>query len=316
MLTATSAAAQSLTGCTNHANGYCINMLDDGCPSGYYVSYSGCSFLEQCCYIPDSHLPATTPHPGVSNSSCGVSNYHQGNKIVGGTETFIEKYPWQISLQFDGFHTCGGTIISDTWILTAAHCIVEQTPPVYTWEFTVVAGSSIQSVTSYSSNRYSVAKVIHHPGYVKNVRNDIALVKLSTPLILTGAQKKPICLADPGDDFSGQVCVATGWGSTAEGLHSQTYLREVDLPIITHSLCTYYLGTLDDKTVCAGQRTGGKDTCQGDSGGPLICQNSQGVWKQIGIVSYGIGCARPTYYGVYTDVSKFRSWIQSTIATN
>jgi secreted trypsin-like serine protease len=307
-----SAAAQSHATCSNIPNGYCISLLDDTCPTGSYVSYSGCATLEQCCYIPETEVTA----PPSTTSSCGVPDYNHDDKIVGGTETIIEKYPWQVSIQFSGYHTCGGSIINDRWILTAAHCIWEQEQPVYANQFSIVAGSSNQEQYSTYENYYSVDYVIPHQQYIKNTRNDIALIKVSSPIDLTGSSKKTICLPDRDDDFTGQVCVATGWGQMqfGEDEPSATLLREVDLPVVSHALCTHYIGEVDSNNICAGPRVGGKDTCQGDSGGPLTCKSSQGVWKQAGIVSYGPGCALPNAFGVYTEVSKFTDWIRDVMS--
>lgn len=295
-------------------------MLTDDCPSGTYVSYSGCGFLEQCCYVPASNnvvtsRPTTSSPTSSQHTQCGVTSYSSLHKIVGGSQTTIEKYPWQVSIHWLSQHECGGSIISDRWILTAAHCILELPVVAYTSQFSIIAGSTSQNYYA-TNNYYKAIQIMTHPGYVKSTRNDIALIKVDRVIDFSGNKKKPVCLADPGDDFSGQVCVATGWGQIREGdnVDAETYLREVSLPVISHSMCTFYMGSFDSNVMCAGQRMGGKDTCQGDSGGPLVCQTSQGIWKQAGIVSTGVGCAQVEEFGFYTEVSKFRSWIQDTMS--
>ncbi|BFZ14226.1 hypothetical protein BsWGS_17265 [Bradybaena similaris] len=298
--------------CTNHPSGYCVNIYQEYCPAGTESSDSGCGYNEKCCYVPD-------PASGVAgtNAQCGVPDYNPPFKIVGGTQTVIEKYPWQVSIQYRDYHTCGGTIISDRWVLTAAHCILERQQPIAINQFTVVAGSTNQESFSFVANYYTSVQIITHPQYLKNVRNDLALIKVNKAFDFTGRLKKPICLPNSGEVFTGQNCVATGWGATTgvEALqHSMMYLREVNLPIVSRTTCQYYVGSLDSNNICAGLTTGGIDTCQGDSGGPLVCKNSQGVWKQAGIVSYGRGCAEAHTFGVYTEVAKFKSWIQDVIS--
>ncbi|KAH9509655.1 Transmembrane protease serine 3 [Bulinus truncatus] len=305
--------------CSTHSSGYCSPM-STGCPAGYYLSLSGCGFLEYCCYLNPfdtpgavtTHSPATTHATSVGGSQCGVTEYN-GFKIVGGHTTTITKYPWQVSIRQDGYHICGGTLINNQWVLTAAHCVTEDNTVLYASQFSVVVGST-SSYTSSTSHIFSVSNILYHSGYVKNTKDDIALMKLTRAVNLNDRDIQHVCLPSPNEDFSGQVCVATGWGDLVEG-DNQTpdQLHEVNLPIVNQQLCAYYMGHFDSGLLCAGNTLGGVDTCQGDSGGPLVCQRN-GVWKIAGVVSHGVGCARKGYYGFYTDVAKYTSWIQGTVS--
>ncbi|KAK0067733.1 transmembrane protease serine 3 [Biomphalaria pfeifferi] len=307
--------------CSTHSSGYCISM-SIGCPAGYYVSYSGCGFLEYCCYLNPFDTDVGTTHPTVSHvgttvssvgsGHCGVTEYNSGFKIVGGSQTTITKYPWQVSIRVNGYHMCGGSLINDHWVLTAAHCVTDDKETIYMNQYSIVIGTSSSSTNSYS-HIYSVSNILYHSGYIKNTKDDIALIKLSRAANLADRDIQHVCLPDPNEDFSGQVCVATGWGDTYEGENNTPeILREVNLPIISHQLCSYYMGRFEAGIICAGNRLGGVDTCQGDSGGPLVCQRN-GVWKVAGVVSNGVGCARQNQFGFYTEVSKYISWIQGTI---
>ena len=106
-----------------------------------------------------------------------------------------------------------------------------------------------------------------------------------------------------------------GWGLTAENGLTSTHLREVTVPVVTNAVCSAGYAsdgiTIADTMLCAGSAQGGKDSCQGDSGGPIAIKDTNGTWKQIGVVSFGIGCARPNKYGVYTRVSEFIDWINA-----
>jgi len=302
-----------LHSCTNHPEGFCIDQTQFECPAGWMWSYSGCGFLEKCCY-PQAGAAHTTAAPAgghVSASSCGISSVQPGlNKIVGGEATTIEAHPWQISLRENGYHICGGTLVAANWVMTAAHCVEDVHN---SRSITILAGST--SSTHYSRSQvHSVSRILMHAEYGNSDGHDIAMLKLSTSVDLTDPKTRAICLAEPGDSFQGKVCVASGWGYMREDAHTVTTLRHVALPVISNSLCDYYMYGVHDKIICAGQQQGGKDTCQGDSGGPLVCQSSDGSWKQAGIVSTGVGCARRNKFGFYTAVSQFNGWVKSVMS--
>ncbi|KAF5281705.1 hypothetical protein FQA39_LY17726 [Lamprigera yunnana] len=222
-----------------------------------------------------------------------------GTKIVGGENALINDFPHQVSLQFGGRHICGGSIVSSDAILTAAHCVVEGSSVSY----------SVRYGTSYQNSMGTVVAVStlkSHPYYNDYTSDsDIAIVKLRRTIIFSSVAQGISITAAPHTNYD--EAVVTGWGALTEGGSSPFKLQAVKLKLIPHIVCsTYYYGAISGRMICYGYQFGGKDSCQGDSGGPLI---SGGV--QIGVVSWGNGCARPNFPGVYTDVYKLRDFVLS-----
>ncbi|XP_011501548.1 PREDICTED: trypsin-7-like [Ceratosolen solmsi marchali] len=227
-------------------------------------------------------------------------------RIVGGYETSIEKHPYQVSLQYRNDHICGGSIISSDWIVTAGHCVATYMNLRYL---------SVKAGTTSLKDPGQVAKVqiiIAHENYTRrSTDNDIALLRLEAPLEL-GPTVGPIEL--PPLDGEHERCLffcdkatVTGWGVLESKGKPADRLRAVAVPLVSNAQCAklYEPRPITERMLCAGHvYFGGKDACQGDSGGPLVQGN-----KLIGIVSWGLGCAKPYYPGVYTRVTAFRSWI-------
>ncbi|XP_076241296.1 trypsin-1 [Calliopsis andreniformis] len=222
-------------------------------------------------------------------------------RIVGGEETTIEKAPYQVSLQTNGRHFCGGSIISANWVLTAGHC-TSYSPSSYR----IRAGST--NVNGGSVHR--VSQVIRHKNYGSSDRgiplNDIALLRVVEPFQLNNQRKAVSLYSGNAETLVGKNGMISGWGDTKNGL--PTKLRKVDVPLISKQSCNnaYRIyGGIPEGQICAGFMKGGKDSCQGDSGGPLVVNG-----QLVGVVSWGIGCAEPNYPGVYTSVSYYRRWIK------
>ncbi|KAH8418668.1 hypothetical protein KR222_009239, partial [Zaprionus bogoriensis] len=224
-------------------------------------------------------------------------------RIVGGTATTISSFPWQISLQRSGSHSCGGSIYSANIIVTAAHCLQS------------VSASSLQvrAGSSYWSSGGVVSKVAafrNHEGYnARTMINDIAIIRLSSSLSFSSTIKA-ISLAS-SNPANGAAAAVSGWGTLSSGASSlPSQLQFVNLNIVSQSKCassTYGYGSQIKSTmICA--YSSGKDSCQGDSGGPLV---SGGVL--VGVVSWGYGCAYANYPGVYADVAVLRSWVISVV---
>jgi len=238
------------------------------------------------------------------------------HRIVGGTVAEKGSVPHQISLQMSGSHICGGSIINDQWIVTAAHCaeLAEAA------DYSIRAGLHNVRFPEEDSQLVQVALNFYHEDYDGGVYlNDVAVMKLATPLNLGEEfRTRAIELAATGFSATGN-CNVTGWGRVASGGALPAELRTVTVPIVSDAVCNErYNGAgydIYDSMICAGIEEGGKDSCQGDSGGPLVVDGPNGPILS-GIVSWGIGCAEPDYPGVYTEVAYFTEWINAKIAAN
>ena len=238
------------------------------------------------------------------------------SKIVGGLVAPDGAYPWQVSLTASWIadpaqgHFCGGSIYNSKWIVTAAHCVIDNQAR----DIHVIAGTN--KLTAVSP-RLNIRRIIVHRAYNKPKEhdNDVALLELLRPLtfndkiqsieLLSPADEKR--LADPGKQLT-----VTGWGATQEGGSSVRDLRFVDIPAVSRDTCDSrpsYYRQITDNMLCAGKAIGGKDSCQGDSGGPLITDKASGPVRLAGIVSWGDGCAQFAKYGVYTRVARYNEWI-------
>ncbi|XP_053308617.1 transmembrane protease serine 4 isoform X2 [Spea bombifrons] len=233
---------------------------------------------------------------------CGAS--HKRERIIGGSDSTIENWPWQVSLQFMGQHVCGGSILAPHWILTAAHCFKGQ-EQVDRWRIQV----GMAKLTFLFGSQ--VDKIFLHNQYVYDQKPyDIALMKLKNDLSYSGSVQ-PICLPGFNSNLPPSATLwVTGWGNTQEGGSLATILQQVSIRLISYETCnSQYFNQIQSTMLCAGREAGGADTCQGDSGGPLVSYGNSSRWEQIGIVSWGDGCGRPGKVGVYTKVSSYLDWI-------
>ena len=252
----------------------------------------------------------------VANTVAAASDIE--TRIVGGIEVpNSSKYPWMVMLsettsKSDFF--CGASLISEQWILTAAHCVNDTTAGA------VFAFIGEYNKTTSTVTASSISEIYVHPDYdAFTSDNDIALLKLTVPetvvipvnIISTAIAATLEGLVDDINDIADVTVI--GWGDTEDPV-SPTYpniLREVDLPYISNSVCNQPAslnGQVTENMMCAGLASGGIDSCQGDSGGPLVFSDA-GEWYQAGVVSWGAGCAEPNKYGVYTRVEKYSDWL-------
>ncbi|XP_030385919.1 trypsin-1 [Scaptodrosophila lebanonensis] len=238
-----------------------------------------------------------------ASCTCGVPNV---NRIVGGTQVRTNKYPWIAQMIRGTLLFCGGTLINDRYVLTAAHC----TDGMDMSRVFVRLLQLDRSHTHLGVTR-SVAFAHQHADYNRvSLVHDIALLRLSQPVPLFN-DMRPVCLPSSYyQQFDFRPAVVAGWGLTRESGSTSSVLQEVTVPIITNAQCraTSYSTMIVDTMLCAGfVKEGGKDACQGDSGGPLIVRDR--IFRLAGVVSFGYGCAKPNAPGVYTRVSRYLDWI-------
>jgi trypsin len=242
----------------------------------------------------------TTAEPVLAQESIKLG----GRRVVGGESTDIKQHPWQVALTI-GDSFCGGSIVAQKWVLTAAHCV---TPFPKLSKVKAKAGA-----TDYTRGGIwtEIEQIVVHENYNPSTNeNDLALVKLKTP---TAGRVIPLATAALPVP-NGQPLEVTGWGRTMEGGAPATGLLKASVPYVDNAACNVaYEGSIKPGMLCAGYREGGVDACQGDSGGPLVWRTTDGP-VLVGVVSFGEGCARKLKYGVYTRISAYRDWIDRTIA--
>ena len=261
-----------------------------------------------------------TPDPPPPIAQCDASRTGAGDRsrslddrsagaaqrIVGGQEARVGDWPWAAALAFtraDGslFQYCGGSLIEEDWVLTAAHCEVEVGDTVLLGRHDL--GTSAGEVRE-------IEFVLTHNDYNDTANNnDIALIKLTS-----ASNQATVDLVDAADTNSqpGDNSTVVGWGALSQGGATSQTLQQVEIPIVSNPDCGNTYNNLTDNMICAGRDMGGQDSCQGDSGGPLMVRASaQDPWRQTGVVSFGIGCALANTPGVYTRVSMYLDWIDA-----
>jgi secreted trypsin-like serine protease len=240
-------------------------------------------------------------------------------KIIGGAPAPAGAFPWQVSLEVSWIadplaaHFCGGTIYSATWVVTAAHCVVNTSSK----DVTVTAGTHSLGVGGV---RVNVSRIFVKPDYNDAKHdNDVALIELFNPLPL-GAEISSLASVSAAAESEvlkkDAPLIVAGWGATVVGGKPVRDLRYVEIPFVERSDCNRslaYDGAVTNNMICAGATAGGKDSCQGDSGGPLTAQSADRPIL-VGVVSWGEGCASANKVGVYTRVANYSGWISRCVA--
>ena len=282
-------------------------------------------------------------HAGRAASRAASKEY---TRIVGGVEAEPAAWPWQVALiepRGSGFSQfCGGSVVASRWVLTAAHCV----DGVHPDDVQVLVGARD---LDEGGRRIDVEAIRMHRDYRDDtLENDIALLKLAGPARVEEAVVLPDAERSAEVVEPGVMATAIGWGllrplrcepGSKSGAHRcrprgggsghfvddltgrpvdpsdvlTSRLMQVELPLVGEKTCreAYPGAPIDERTLCAGLRKGGKDSCQGDSGGPLVARDGD-EWVQVGVVSWGAGCAKPGKYGVYTSVGAFAEWVDRT----
>ncbi|KAK4871859.1 hypothetical protein RN001_015983 [Aquatica leii] len=261
--------------------------------------------------------PSPITNVPITDASCGAKNgYQDQERIVGGHNADLGEWPWIAGLFNGGRQFCGGSLIDNIHILSAAHCVAHMS----SWDvarLTVRLGDhNIKTDSEVKHIEKKVKRVVRHRGFdSRTLYNDVAILTLDSPVVFSH-QVRPICLPrSTGETHEGKTGTVIGWGSIRESGPQPSVLQEVSIPIWSNTDCRRKYGPaapggIVEHMLCAGQAN--RDSCSGDSGGPLMVND--GKWTQVGIVSWGIGCGKGQYPGVYTRVQTFLPWIQKNIS--
>ncbi|MFE1768380.1 S1 family peptidase [Streptomyces angustmyceticus] len=243
-------------------------------------------------------LAAFSLQPGSASAAPAPASagsvHHQ---VVGGTKAGQGEFPFMVRLSMG----CGGALYAKDIVLTAAHCVDGSGDNT-----SITATAGVVDLEDSAAVKVNSTKVLQAPGY-DGKGKDWALIKLAEPV-----DQPTLKIAENDKLNSGDFTIA-GWGAEKEGGSQQRYLLKATVPFVDDAACEKAYGdqlTPGDE-ICAGKLdTGGTDTCQGDSGGPMFRKDDAGQWLQVGIVSWGEGCARPGKPGVYSEVSTFAADIE------
>ncbi|XP_036393847.1 trypsin-like [Megalops cyprinoides] len=238
---------------------------------------------------------------------CAAADLTEDGRVVNGYDCRPHSQPWQVYLTYSGGNRwCGGSLINQWWVLSAAHCAKPAS------QLEVHLGEHDTYREEGTEQRFWVSKVISHPYYnPQNLDNDIMLIKLARPAQYTQyVQPIPLPTRCP---YTDENCLVSGWGNTiTNGVQYPRVLQCLNQPIIDHAICrNAYPHLFTDNMVCSGFMQGGASSCQGDSGGPLVCNG-----QLQGVVSWGYQCAQTGHPSVYVRVCRYNDWINSIMSSN
>ncbi|KAF7655360.1 hypothetical protein LDENG_00057290 [Lucifuga dentata] len=286
---------------TDVSSSLALSVLN--CSGNFQCGFSSCisKVNPECDRVPDCPNQADE-----RNCDCGMRPALGSQRIVGGVTARRGEWPWIGSLQFQRLHRCGATLIHSKWLLTAAHCLRNDLSPS---NWVVSLGSVLRS--GVGALVIPIQRVIIHPAFNgTSMDHDVALLELAVPAPRSYTIQS-VCLPSPVHRFlKNAECYIAGWGSMREGGSLTNLLQKAAVNIIDQADCQQsYSKVLTPNMMCAGYMEGGRDSCLGDSGGPLTCRQLSGQWFIAGVTSWGNGCGRMRFPGVYTRVTSVRKWI-------
>lgn len=270
------------------------------------------------CLLPLSLAVPPTWHPG---GKCGLSKFKDAGEmvlpspsIVGGIEARPHEFPWQVSLKIEANKRqfCGGSLINDRWVLTAARCVFGKLPQ----DFLVTAGEHKLKEFNAQEQVLDVEAVFVHENFQAGKELDAGLIKLKNKVFFN-ENVSAVCAPESSDLYVHKKVATSGWGTFAPGGISSNELRYVTLNTTTNKECqSKYTDRITEDMICASDNKGSieRNSCQEDSGGPLV-HKVNGVFSLVGIVSWGRGCASG-HPGVYARVGYFEEWILKTLKEN
>ncbi|XP_065071932.1 plasminogen-like [Rhopilema esculentum] len=264
----------------------------------------------------------------TEQKKCGLRGLSQW-RVIGGVVAEPHTWPWSVALLKFGTYFCGGSLIDNQWVLTAAHCLFNREHQADFME--VVLGEHDRTLDEGSEKKVMIEKIINHPDYnSRTLNNDIALIKLKEKVELkftaldTPDKIGVVCLPEAMKKAKiGQKCYITGWGKTKHPGPSSNVLMEAEMPVVTNEVCkkqnnVWGGADITSKMLCAGNKPGtNQGGCHGDSGGPYVCTEDGEHWTLTGVVSWGSStCDRADKYTVFARVSEFITWIEKTKKAN
>ncbi|XP_028994524.1 coagulation factor VII-like isoform X2 [Betta splendens] len=321
--------------CTRHLSTYVCK-----CPAGFHgsncdkirLTFNGCRYRNGGCEhfcreLPDrSYMCFCAPGYSLDQDNstcvpqvdvpCGRPMVHVVPRVVNGKVCPKGHCPWQALLTENNVYSCGAIVLSDQWILTAAHCVWRKPLAI----FHITVGEHDRKKDDMTEQRRRVTDVVIHPDYNhSSYDSDLAMLKLYHPVKL-GRHVVPICLPARNSTFGRTLATiryttVSGWGRLAQMGSQANVLQRLELPRVPLQECRLHTKlNITRNMLCAGLKSGGRDSCEGDSGGPLVTRY-QKTWFLIGVVSWGKGCANENMYGVYAKVSNFLDWIDKIMST-